>query len=197
MDYKAKIKFAKEVAEQLETQKSSDEIRSALKAEGLYERDIINIFVSARNILGEKYQPKIEECLKADKQIQGSDEFKLLDHEVIEILIKRGTQKLALEEKKKVTKLIKEGQSIEQVLEQVDTRFLSIDKVTEQISNLQEVKAQNSVNGRMLNIVGGLGLIVLTGVLAITMDRLFYVLPISGLIMIVKGITTKSMEYDG
>ncbi len=48
----------------------------------------------------------------------------------------------------------------------------------------------------MLNIMGGIGLIVLTVVLLVVFSRIFYVLPIIGLVMIVKGITTERMEYD-
>ena len=131
-----------------------------------------------------------------DKQIHGSEEFDMLDTEVIDTLRAKEIQNLALEEKKKITQLMKEGQSAEQVFNQIDTRFLSVEKATEQISHLQDVKKQNSGSGRMLNIFGGIGLIILTGILAISIDRLFYVLPIIGLIMIVKGITTKKMEYD-
>ena len=196
MDYKTKIKHAKEVANQLQKQKSIEEIKLDLSAEGLYQKDITNIIFSARKILGGIYQPKIQEYLLEGKQIHGSEEFSLLDREVIDILIAKESQNLALQEKKKITELIKAGQSAEQVFEQVDTRFLSVDKANEQISHLQQVKRQNSGSGRMLNIFGGIGLIVLTGVIVITVNRLFYVLPIIGLIMIVKGITTKKVEYD-
>ena len=197
MDYKTKIRYAEEVAKQLQKRKSTDLIKSELKTEGLYENDISNIIVSARNILGEIYQPKIKEYLLEDKKIHGSEEFDLLDAEVVDTLIAKEIEKFALQEKKKITQLMKEGQPVEQIFAQVDTRFLSVEKATEQISHLQGVKRQNSGSGRMLNIFGGIGLIVLTGVLAITINRLFYVLPIIGIIMIVKGVTTKKMEYDG
>jgi len=38
-------------------------------------------------VLGEKYQPKIQEHLLADKQIHGTEEFSLLDDEIIDSLI--------------------------------------------------------------------------------------------------------------
>ncbi len=197
MDYKTKIKYAKEVADQLQRQKSIDAIKSDLKTEdGLYEKDITNIIFSAKKILREKYQPKINEYLLDNRQIHGSEEFSLLDKEIIDTLIAKESQNLALQERKKITKLIKEGQPVEKVFEQTDTRFLSSEKAAEHIARLQEVKRQNSGSGRMLNIFGGIGLIVLTGVLLVTLDRLFYVLPVIGLVMIVKGLMTKKMEYN-
>ena len=117
-----------------------------------------------------------------------------MDDEIIDILITKESQNIALEEKNKITKLIKEGQSAEKIFEQTDKRFLEADKAAEHIARLQEVKKQNSGSGRMLNIFGGIGLIVLTGVLLLALDRLFYVLPVMGLVMIVKGFTTESMS---
>lgn len=194
MDYKTKIKYAERVADQLQAKKSTDAIKSELKAEGLYEKDIANTLASARKILGEKYQPKIKEYLLADKQIHDAEEFSLLDDEVIDILIAKESQNLTLQEKNKITKLMREGQPAQDVFDQVDTRFLSLEKATEHIGRLQDIKMQNSGSGRMLNIGGGIGLMVLTAILVFTIDRLFYVLPIIGLVMIVKGITTEKME---
>lgn len=196
MDYKTKIKYAEEVANQLQNHKSIESLKSDLKTEVPYENDIANIISSAKKILGEKYQSKIKEYLINDKEIYSSEEFSLLDKEIIGNLIENETQKLAVEEKKKLTKLIKEGNPVEKALEQTDTRFLSSDKAVIHASNIQKVKKQNSVSGRMINIFGGIGLIVLTIVLLFTIHRLFYVLPIIGLIMIVKGFLTKEMEYD-
>ena len=48
----------------------------------------------------------------------------------------------------------------------------------------------------MVNIAIGIGLLFLTGILLMTTDRIFYVLPIIGLIMIGKGLTTQSMDFD-
>lgn len=194
MEYRTKIKFAEKIAAQLEEQKSIDAIKSDLKSEGLYENDITNILVSARKILGEKYQPKVKEFLLENKEIHGAKEFSLLGSEVIDILIGRASQDLALQEKKNITKLIKEGQTAEQVFTQVDTRFISEEKAAQHIHRIQEIKTQNSGSGRMLNIGGGIGLIVLTGVIAVTTGRLFYVIPIIGLGMIAKGIITEEMK---
>lgn len=196
MDYKTKIKYAEEVADQLQAQKGLDAIRAELAAKGLYENEITKVLFSARNIIGEAYQPKIKEYLLEGKPIHDAEEFKLLNPEIIDSLIKREQQKLAALEKKKVTRLVKEGQSPEKVFQQVDTRFLPQEEAAVQITRLLEVKKQNSGSGRMLNIMGGIGLIVLTVILLVVFSRIFYVLPIIGLVMIVKGITTERMEYD-
>lgn len=194
MDYKKKIKYAEGVAIQLQEQKSIELIKSELKSEGLYDPDINKVMISARKILGEKYQPKIHEFLLNNKQIHGSEEFELLDSETLNILIDKESRKIALEEKQKITRLIREGKSGEEVFAQVDTRFMKAETATAHITQLQEIKKQNSGSGRMINIFGGLGLIVLTIVLLFTIDRLFYVLPIIGLIMIVRGFTTEKVE---
>lgn len=194
MDYKKKIKYAEGVATQLQEQKSIELIKSELKSEGLYDPDINKVMISARKILGEKYQPKIHEFLLNNKQIHGSEEFELLDSETLNILIDKESRKIALEEKQKITRLIREGKSGEEVFAQVDTRFMKAETAAAHITQLQEIKKQNSGSGRMINIFGGLGLIVLTIVLLFTIDRLFYVLPIIGLIMIVRGFTTEKVE---
>ena len=154
MDYKTKIKHAKEVANQLQNQKSTDAIKSDLKSAGLYEKDIAGILVSANKILGETYQPKIQEYLLADKPIHGAEEFSLLEEEVIDMLITKETQNLAVKEKKKIIKLMKEGQTPQEVFEQDDTRFLSEEKAAEHLNRLEGIKTQNSGSGRMVNILG-------------------------------------------
>lgn len=194
MDYKKKIKYAEGIAIQLQEQKSIELIKSELKSEGLYDPDINKVMISARKILGEKYQPKINEYLLSNNQIHGSEEFKLLDPETLNILIDKESRKIASEEKRKITRLIKEGKSGEEVFRQVDTRFLNAEVAAAHIAQLQEIKKQNSGSGRMINIFGGLGLMVLTVVLLITIDRLFYVLPVIGLVMIVRGFTTEKVE---
>lgn len=196
MDYKKKIEYAEKIAVELDNHKSTEEITLALKNEGMYDRDVTSVLVSARKILGEKYEPSIEEYLLSDKQIHGAQEFKSLDDETLDSIKSKVNQKLAFAERKKITKLIKSGETPDDVFNQVDNRFLSEEKATEQIIKLQEVQGQNSGMGRMLNIGGGIGLIALTGVILVASGRLFYVLPIIGVIMMVKGFMTESMEYD-
>ena len=195
MEYQKKIEYAKRIASELQGAKSTEQIQSDLKAEGLYERDITNIFISARKIVGESYQPKIRQFLLENKEIHGSEEFSSVDKDILETLIDQEFKKLALDERRKMVKLVKDGEPTDEILEQVDTRFLSADEASEQLAQLQHVKSQNSGSGRMLNIGGGLGLILLTGVIFMTADRLFYVLPIIGIIMIIRGFTTEEITH--
>lgn len=197
MDYKEKIKIAERIAEQLQKEKTTDQLKSELKAEGFYERDIVEIFVSARNIIGQQYSPKIKQYLVEGKEINGADDFSSLDNDLIRTLIEKESNSLALAEKKKITKLIREGQSEDEILSQVDSRFLPLEIAVAQIVQGKKVKEQNSGGGRMLNILGGIGLIVLTVVIFFAADRLFYFLPLIGLYMIFKGVTTQEMDYDG
>lgn len=194
MDYKTKIKHAEKAAIKLQEQKDIETIKSELKEEGFYDNDINKIMVSARKILGEKYQPKIKEYLLNNKQIHGAEEFSLLDREILDILISKESQSIALEEKNKITRLIKEGVGAEEVFSQVNTKFLDAEKAAQHIAHCQGIKKQNSGSGRMINIFGGIGLIVLTGILLVTINRIFYVLPIIGLVMIMKGFLTQKMD---
>ena len=196
MEYKKKIEYAKRVASELQGQKTTEEIKSTLKAEGLFEGDISAVLLSAQNIIGEQYESKINASLREGKKIIGSEQFSGLDEEMLERLISSESSKISVDERKKITRLIKDGQSPQDVLNQVDTRFLSAEKAAEQINTVQQVKNQNSGGGRMINIGGGIGLIVLTGVILLASGRLFYVLPIIGLGMIIKGFMTEQMAYD-
>ncbi len=194
MDYKTKIKHAERVAEDLQNMVSIDQIKSDLKSKDLYDSDIDNIFVSARNIIGEKYHPKIKEYLLAGKPIHGAEEFKLLDEDVINQLITKGFKGIAINEKQKITQLIKDGVTPQEVFKQTDTRFLSADKATEHINQMHSLKQKSSGSGRMLTIMGGIGLILLTVILFFTIGRLFYVLPFIGIVMIIKGFLPDPVE---
>lgn len=196
MDYQKKIEYAKRIAEQLDGQKTSEALKAELKAEGLYEPDIVKVMITARNMLGEKYQPKINEFLRAGKPIKGAEEFGAIDDDILSKLIEIEFQNIAAVERKKLTKLIREGQTPEQALKQVDTRFLDPQKAIQQIVSVQQTKSQNSGGGRMLNIAGGIGLIVLTGVILLSTGRLFYFLPVIGLIMIIKGFITQRAAFE-
>lgn len=196
MDYKKKIEYAEKIALELQNNISKEKIMANLKSEGLYEMDITSIMVSASNILGEKYSERIREFLRADKAIEQSQEFISLDKEILYSLIKEEKQKLALEERKKITKMIKEGHAGDAILNEIDNRFLSHEKAAEQLSKLEQVKQQNSGSGRMLSIVGGIALIVVSIVILFATGRLFYFLPIIGIVMIVKGFLTERMSYE-
>lgn len=196
MDYKKKIEYAEKIALELQNNISKEKIMANLKSEGLYEMDITSIMVSASNILGEKYSERIREFLRADKAIEQSQEFISLDKEILYSLIKEEKQKLALEERKKITKMIKEGHAGDAILNEIDNRFLSHEKAAEQLSKLEQVKQQNSGSGRMLSIVGGIALIVVSIVILFATGKLFYFLPIIGVVMIVKGFLTERMSYE-
>ena len=128
--------------------------------------------------------------------IYRAEEFSSLDKEELEQLVTSESQRLGLEERKKLTKLVKEGQTAQEVLKQIDTRFLPIDQAIEQVAIVQKIKKQNSSSGKALNIAGGLGLILFTIVVLIATERLFYVLPIIGIGMIVKGFFSEKMAYE-
>lgn len=196
MDYQEKMKYARDAADQLRNRKSKYDIQKALEADGLYDRDIASVISNAQGMLTQEFQPLVEQYLNKEKQIHGAEEFSFLSDDVIDSMINQGRHKLATDERKRITEMMKSGQSAVEVFTQVDTRFLSVDKARSLLTNLQEVKKQNSGQGRVLNIAGGIGLIALTGILAVIINRIFYVLPIIGIVMIVKGITTKPMTYD-
>lgn len=86
MDYSKKVAIASRVAEQLQGQKNSKEIEADLKAEGLYEKDILAVMISARNILGEKYQSSIRKYLLENKDLKSTEEFNSLDAEILETI---------------------------------------------------------------------------------------------------------------
>lgn len=194
MDHKKKIEYARRIAKELEGDKTLESLKSDLKSEGLYDRDISNIMGSARNILGDTYQPKIREFLLDGKQIQGAEEFSSLDSDLLETLIAKESKNIASGERRKITKLVKKGISAEEILNQIDTRFLPLENATEQIAQHEEVKYQNSGSGRIISIVSGIGLIVFTVIVLYASGRLFYFLPIIGLVMIVRGLLPQRME---
>lgn len=111
-------------------------------------------------------------------------------------LIWQESQKLAIGEKKKITRMVKENYPISEILNKVDTRFLSIPEVKEHIAELQQVQQQNSGGNRMVGIMGGLGLIGLSVIVLGMTGRFFYVMPIIGIIMIGKAFVSERMAYE-
>jgi len=196
MDYKKKVEYAEQAALQLDGIKTSEEIKTDLKSKGLYNRDISNIMVSALKILGEKYQPLIRQYILENKEIKGATPFTTLDSYTLDKLTSMEHDKCKVVERRKIARLIKEGNTPEHVYQQVDFRFITQEQATTQISKSHQVQSQNRGTGRLLNIGGGLGLILLTGVILVVSGRLFYVLPVIGIALIVKGFFTERMEYD-
>ena len=194
MDYKTKIKHAEIVANQLLERKSIGDIKSELSAGGLYESDVDKVVISAKKILGEKYQPKIREFLLEDKEIYGAEEFSLIDDSVLESLVKQEVRALGVKEKRNISSRIKAGENLEDVLRQTDPRFIDPAKATEYAVKIQDVKQQNSGGVRMLNIMGGIGMLFLTFIVMLATNRIFFILPIIGIGLIFKGLITQEIE---
>lgn len=194
MEYKEKIQKAEKVAAQFEEKVPFASIRADLKEQGLYPGEIDNVLSSARNILGETYEKPIRQFLLTDKEIKGAPEFSKLSDDLLDDLIEREQSNLQKAQKRKINQLISQGRSPEEVFSQVDTRFIEPEKAKAHIFRVQENVKKDSSGYRIINIAGGLGLLALTAVLAFTIDRLFFVLPIIGVIMIFKGILGKTGE---
>ena len=91
---------------------------------------------------------------------------------------------------------MKKNTPLNQILEQVDQRFLPLEKAQKHAKKYEIVKYNNSGESRTYKILGGVGCIIITGILFASSGRLFYVLPIIGLILIVKGFTTEVIKID-
>jgi tRNA splicing endonuclease len=196
MEYKKKVAIASRGAEQLQGQKNAKVIEADLKTEGLYEKDILAVMISARNILGEKYQSSIRAHLLGNKDLKSTKEFNSLDAEILEKISNNEIEKFALEEKNKIFNLVKKNTPLNQILEQVDKRFLPLEKAQHHAKIYDIVKYNNSGESRTYKILGGVGCIIITGILFASTGRLYYVLPIIGLILIVKGFTTEVIKID-
>lgn len=66
-----------------------------------------------------------------------------MDETLIDDLVNRAKQNLELQKKKKITELFKKGLSDSEISAQIDSRFLSADSVSEQLSRIQAVKNEN------------------------------------------------------
>ena len=149
MEYKEKVAFVERVTKDLESGKSIDTIKSELQAEGLYEYDIKNVIASARKTLSEPYKHTIKNYLLNDQEILNSDEFANVDKDTLQQLLDQEKRILNLQERKKITKLIKDGQSKEIALQSIDQRFLSIEEASEQIEKDQNTLQKNSISGKL------------------------------------------------
>lgn len=147
-------------------------------------------------MLGDTYLPIIRRLLIEGVDLAGAEELQALDKSTIATLAERELQKLTLEERRKIIRMQKENISSEEILKQVDTRFLSIDLAREQLANAQITNEQNSAIGRTTSIVIGVILLIATGVIVVFSGRLFYILPVIGLGLIIKGLTTQRAAYE-
>ena len=66
-----------------------------------------------------------------------------MDETLIDDLVNRANKNLELKKKKKITELFKKGLSYSEKSAQIDSRFLSADSVSEQLSRIQAVKNEN------------------------------------------------------
>lgn len=195
IEYKKKIKYAKIVATDLQNGKSPDQINEELLKQDLYPKEISEIIISARNIISDSFKPQINKALMNNEDILNAKEFASLDKETLQVLIDQESKTLGHSEKRKVVELAKKGLSQEDILAQIDTRFYSTDKAMDQIAKVNAIKKENSGSGRMINIGGGIALIVLTAGIFLATGRLFYVIPIIGLGLIIKGLIP-SNDYN-
>ncbi len=202
MKYKEKIKYAEAAATKImENNYSEEQIRKELKQEGLFERDIDNILVSTKNIIGEKLKPLIQQKLLAKEPIQGAVEFEKIEPDLLKKLTKLEFKNIADGEKRKVSKLLRAKTPTEEILSQVNLDFYPEAAVVSQIAAFTEVKKRNSIGGRMIMILSGIGIMALgAGLSYASMSddgsmRVFYGLIIGGLIVAVKGFFTEENPY--
>ncbi|MBC6993317.1 hypothetical protein QWY85_19385 [Neolewinella lacunae] len=196
MEYRTKLQYAERVAEQLQGKKSTAEIETELKQEGLFERDIINVMTSARNILADKYAPLVREILLGKRDAAEVQESGVIDNEILTTLIWQESNKLAIAEKRAITRMVKENYPVSEIIKEVDTRFLTIPQAKQHIEKLQQTQQQNSGSNRIAGIMGGLGLILLSVIVLVATDRFFFFIPIIGIIMIGKALATERMAYE-
>ncbi|MCB0660697.1 MAG: hypothetical protein KDC04_07165 [Saprospiraceae bacterium] len=196
MEYKEKIKYATKIAEDLQGQKSRDQIHAYLKEEGFYENEINQIILSAQNILGEKYQEKVRHLLVVGIDPFSSNELVGIDEQTLQKMVQKETQNLKLIERRKLTNLVKEGRSEEEALPQIDFRFLPMGEAMDQFTNVQKIHDRNSTSGRMFYFIVGISLLVLCFTLAIVIKRIYFMLLFIGIAMIAKGFFKERLDYE-
>jgi len=135
----------------------------------------------------------------AKEEILKANEFRTIDAPMLRELVELEVKSIAIEEKKKVTRLLKEGASSDEIYDKTRQDFYPSKLIEEQIQAFQEVKQENSINGRMLSIGGGLVLMLIGGYIVYNRiqnggsGRLNFLL-IAGLALFVKGFFTQKME---
>lgn len=202
MKYAEKIKYAEKVADQLLDEILLDKVKENLKEQGLFENDIANVVASARNIIGEKLKPIIRSKLLNGETINNATEFEKLDAHTLKKLVDQEIRSIKGEERKKVNELLKKGIEPENIFKEIRQEFYPKELFDQQIAAYDEVKKKNSGSGRLLNIGGGIGLILLGTVISFASmqgsggGRFFYGLILVGLVMVVKGFMTAKTPYD-
>jgi len=175
-DYKNE--YAVRIAKQLEGKKTTNEVRKELKSKGLDDQVVIEIMIMTRNILANKYLPKIREHLLKNKEIHGSLDFQSLEDDILNKFKKNELQKLADIEMNKIAELVKVNVPGEDILDQVDTRFLSLDIAVPHINGLEALKGRRKSRGKGgLRIFPVIGLLISAG-LFIAVGKFSYSIPI-------------------
>ncbi len=201
MKYTEKIKHAEKAAEDLLNEISIDTVREELKGKGLYESDIDNVISSARNIIGDQLKPVIREKILAGASLADAPEFAKLDPATLKKMAQQEIQAISLGEKDKVKKMLRDGIGHREIYQAVNQNFYSKEHIAHQIAVHQEVKQHNSGGNRMLNIVGGILLMVVgIGISLATMQgggggTVFYGLVVVGFFMMIKGFMTVENPY--
>ena len=146
--------------------------------------------------MGEKYQEKIRHLLVVGIDPFSSNELVGIDEQTLQKMVQKETQNLKLIERRKLTNLVKEGQSEEEVLPQIDFRFLPIDEAMDQFTNVQKIHDRNSTSGRLFYFIVGISLLVLCFTLAIVIKRIYFMLLFIGIAMIAKGFFKERLDYE-
>lgn len=190
MEYKKKLEYAEKYALELQGIKTKEQVVSELKAEGLYKADIDAVMLSVRNVLADSYLQPIQLALINDEDVYESDKFKSLDKGIINDLVEKAERQLTDRERNKIAAFYSQGMPPAMILKQVNQKYLSLEETSKYLARLDAAGTDNEVDTGMsvLSIVGGLALIVGTFVVLSTTGRLFYVLPIVGLVWTIKGI---------
>ncbi len=202
MKYAEKIKHAEKAAQDLLNNGTTEQVRNELKEQGLYDYDIDNVLASARNIIGEQFKPIIRQKIIDNESLSDAPELAQLDKETVEKIAKQEISSLAVIERKKVTKLLKEGKSPEEIFSEVRLDLYPKEKIAHQILTHQEVEKHNNGGSRMINLLGGLGLMAVGGGMSFASMQgsgggtLFYGLILVGLGMFIKGLLTVPNPYD-
>lgn len=187
MKYSDKIKYATAVAEGLQNEKSLDEIKADLKEQGFYDKDVQNIIISARNILGEKINPIIREKLLSGESISDDAELRKYDPKFLEILVDKEKDNIKNEEERKVRKLVEMGVKPEQIVQSVNMNYVDAKYIKQTILK-KTGEDDESTGGGVGTLVIGLILMGAGIGLTLTSGALFYGAILVGLGMVIKGI---------
>ena len=162
MKYQEKLKHAENVANDILSDKSLEQIKSELKEKGLYDTDIINIIASARNKITEKLGPLIRQSLIDKVELSSIPEISKIDELTLEKLVQEETLGIVKAEKKRVKEWFEAGEPTDQILAKIKTDFYPKSKVVQQVAQLEQARSENSPKGRMIFIGGGIGLRIIS-----------------------------------